>query len=132
MSEENLWGEIPLDEKIETPLSILKAQAVALNKVTKGILDGRVVQTSSDDNLIYEFRIVAPTLGNYSATILKISHDIALYPVFVIDDFSGGYTRAPNSEALKEALKSIFQSEPVRRIVRGLAAQATETASPVS
>jgi hypothetical protein len=38
MSEENLWGELPEEKKIETPASILRAQAVALNKATKGIL----------------------------------------------------------------------------------------------
>lgn len=129
MTEENLWGEISIDETLETPVSILKAQAVALNKATKGILDGRVIQSSVHDHLVYEFRVVAPSLGNYSATILRIVHDMTLYPVEVDSEFADQGITAADPGALRQALKRVFQSEEVRRIVRGLAAQAIETSA---
>ena len=128
MSEENLWGEISVDEKLETPVSILRSQAVTLNKVTKGLLDGRVVQVSKGDSLIYEFRMISPSLGNYSVSILKIAHDMALYPVAVLNEFTGRRAEAHDPESMKEALKTVLQSDEVRRIVRGLVAQAVEPA----
>ena len=103
-----------------------------MNKVTKGLLDGRVVQTSNAEKLIYEFRIVSPSLGNYSVSILTVVHDMALYPVRVLNGFTNSRTEANDPDSLKEALKTLLQSEQVRRIIRGLMAQAVETAPAAS
>ena len=130
MSDENLWGDITVDPNVETPLSILKAQGAALKEATKGILDGRVVQSSTDRRLVYEFRVVVPGLGNYSATILRIMHEMTLYPVHIVNVFTDEVLEAQDAASLRAALKAVFQSEEVRRIVRGLAAQAMEAAAP--
>lgn len=124
MSEENLWGELPIEEKIETPASILRMQGIALNKATKGILDVRVVQGTWNNFLTYEFRIVAPVLGNYSATVLTIRHPMALYPLEIMfEGFIYGSKTISDISEFKEALKEILQSQTVRRIVSGLLAQ---------
>lgn len=124
MSEENLWGELPIEEKIETPASILRMQGIALNKATKGMLDVRVVQGNWQSDLTYEFRIVAPVLGNYSATVLTIRHPMAMYPLGITSEalMRGNKTVSDLSE-FKETLKEILQSETVRRTVSGLLAQ---------
>ena len=123
MNEENLWGDLPIEEKIETPASILRAQAVALKKATKGILDARVVQGTWDDDLTFEFRIVAPALGNYSAAILEIRQPITLYPLRVTAPMMDGFQRVENAEEFKETLKTVLQSQKVRQIVSGLLTQ---------
>lgn len=129
MSEENLWGDLPVEEKIETPVSILRSQGVVLNKSTKGVLDGRIVQSTNGTDLYYEFRIVAPALGNYSATILTIRHPMALYPLFVGSEALQGAKQIANPEGFKLVLKEILQSSHVRRLVSGLLAQAHEAAT---
>src|SRR6187399_489868 len=83
MSDENLWGELPVEEMPETPASILRTQAVLLNKATKGLLDARIVQGSEGEKLTFDFRIVAPALGNYSANIFRVEHPMTLYPLSV-------------------------------------------------
>ena len=126
MGEENLWGKLPIEEKIETPVSILRSQAVALNKATKGLLDARVAPMKAEGELCFEFRIVVPSLGNYSATILEIRHEMALYPVSIFADGIGGYAAADGNQ-FKEVLKTILQSELVRRTITGLMAQARDS-----
>lgn len=124
MSEENLWGELPIEEKIETPASILRMQGIALNKATKGMLDVRVVQGNWQSDLTYEFRIVAPVLGNYSATVLTIRHPMAMYPLGIASEaLMNGSKQVSDLSEFKETLKEILQSETVRRTVSGLLAQ---------
>lgn len=133
MSEENLWGELPIEEKIETPASVLRVQGIALNKATKGILDVRVLQGTWHSNLTYEFRIVAPALGNYSATVLTIRHPMALYPLTINSEaLTYGEKQVADISEFKETLKEILQSQTVRRIVSGLLAQSHDagTATP--
>jgi len=123
MSEENLWGEIPLEVKIETPVSILKAQATALGKLTKGYLQGRVIPKTVSSNFIYDFRIVAPALSNYTFHLLTVSHDIGLYPVVIRNQMVGLREECENVEAFKTALKEIFQSQPVKDMIVALLSQ---------
>ena len=42
MSDENLWGKIPVIEKVETPLSILKKQALILGEMTNNLLEAEI------------------------------------------------------------------------------------------
>ena len=128
MSDENLWGDLPVAEELETPFAILRAQANALRKLTGGVLDARIVtsQTPSAE-LEHEFRIVAPALGSYSTEILSIRHSAQLYPVRVsAPDFGWGGTDSIDSAELKANLKTVLQGDRARKIVAGLVAQSRD------
>jgi len=129
MSEESLWGELPIEEQVETPAWILKQQAMALQKVTHGILDARIVTTNMGEELEHAFRIVAPALGNYSTEILTVRHPAELFPVEVRANW-GAWREAKDADDLKLKLKEVLQSDRTRRVVRGLVAQSRDLGAP--
>ena len=123
---ENLWGELPPQAEITTPLSILRNQAVALQKLTQGVLEGKIItnQTRSGE-MMHDLRIAVPALGNYSVEVLTVTHDPLLYPARVTDP-EGAFEMANNVEQLRAALKSVLQSERARKLVSALRAQALD------
>lgn len=128
MSDENLWGELPVAQEIETPSSILRAQATALRKLTGGVLDARIVTSQAPSaELEHEFRIVAPALGSYSTEILSMRHSAELYPVRVsAPDLGWGGVDANDAAELKAKLKTVLQGDRARKIVAGLVAQSRD------
>lgn len=131
-NEENLWGEINTDEIFETPLGILKSQAVALGKASKGLLNGRVVQfdVSHDDSrgeLGYELRITVPALSNYSIAVVSVFQARTLYPAIVIADLEHQtMPPAATPEELKSFLRRVLQSDKIKTLIRALIAQVNE------
>jgi len=125
MSTQNLWGELPVVEKVRTPLSILREQAALLGQTSEKLLEGEVVVTSdSPDQIEAHLNIVAPTLGGYSVTILSIRHGLEMYPVTVQHALvEGTRISAKNEEAYLDALKRIFTSESVRKVITALRIQ---------
>ena len=124
MSPENLWGDIPLNVGIVTPVSILREQAAALKDATKETLIGRVVQFGSGtDSMQYGLRIIAPLVGNYQYEVCQIHHDIALYPVFLADSTTGSGHKCANEKELKDGLAQIFKQDRVRQVIQSLIAQ---------
>jgi hypothetical protein len=126
MSTENLWGKIDLTVKLDTPAVLLKQQANALEKATRGLLSGRVqpYNTNDPNQIGHELRIVAPALANYSVAIVSVAHDITLYPASVLSDVDGEEMgEARNPEELKDLLRLVLQSEKVKKIVHALIAQ---------
>lgn len=146
--DENLWGELPAEAQVETPSLILKQQAAVLTRLTKGVLEGQVVTGRQGDTFYHELCIVAPTLANYSATVLTIQHDVTLYPVEVISFLENrpgaqitqgviywpslGDVRAKAKDAadLRRSIGNILQSERIRKLISALLAQARDE-SPV-
>ena len=125
--EGSLWGELPVDIKIETPLSILKAQAAILSKVSGGLLEGKVSKYENREyQLSHELQIVVPALGNYSLAVVSIQHQITLYPVTVYANLENKEWACDDAEELKEQLGFILQGESVRRAVGALLAQAND------
>src|SRR5262245_27724084 len=112
---ENLWGEIPTGENLRTPHSILLDQANILTEQTKGLLVGHVGRgNTSRGTFTSSLAIVAPSLNNYSYTVLHIQHNIALYPVTMFLDASG--VELANEAAFIERLGQVLKSEPVKRV----------------
>jgi hypothetical protein len=130
MTDDNLWGPIAAEPLLETPAAVLRSQCRALHEVTAGRLDGQVVQVSKGQHFVYELRITAPALQNLPVTVVTITHDQALYPVTVTNPFTGWHSEAHDPMALRASLREDFQSDQVRRIVRGLLAQVAEADHP--
>ncbi|NCO52086.1 MAG: hypothetical protein GW875_08295 [Deltaproteobacteria bacterium] len=123
MSSENLWCDIPDFDSIKTPSSMLYEQAEALKSMTNGRLLANVKKSQKHNMFTYELLIVVPTLANYSQKILRVSHDLTIYPATICHEQSGlDYVAASDDEFLKH-LRTILSSAETRLIIAGLNAQ---------
>jgi hypothetical protein len=125
MSTQNLWGELPVVEKVRTPLSILREQAAVLGQMSERLLEGEVVVTSTaPERIEAHLNIVAPTLGGYSATVLSIRHGLDLYPVSLQHALEESVKKsAKDEDSFIAALQQILTSESVRKVISALLTQ---------
>ena len=158
---DNLWPEINEQEiVIETPLHILRIQAEYIGKITKNIIVGEVNKSpgipkmpaetiseailesfsetelskngfNSQDDFIYRFDLVAPSLGNYRFNLFIIRYSIKIYPMIIYLDSDIAETdfalrpdeiklKIQNEEKFIDALKIIFASSKTQTIVKTL------------
>jgi hypothetical protein len=133
MATQDLWGELPFDETVRTPVLILKEQAELLGQKTENILQGRVLPRRSvlGDGFEADLDIIAPLLDNYSFHVLTIEYPVTLYPVALRPDYN---TQDPNSIPLQpikcrdevsfiEALGGILTRPQVKKVISLLIAQ---------
>jgi hypothetical protein len=127
--DENLWpefGEIP---KTKTPLRILKEQAEFLNERTKGILkaevsSGNIYNQFKKNVIVHTFKITAPFLGDYSFVLLRLQHDVMMYPSELI--FNLGNTVSYNiadEKILLSTLSEIFADKLTLEVINNLLIQ---------
>jgi hypothetical protein len=122
---ENLWPQIdPI--KIITPKALMIEQASFLAESTKQIIKGEILTnpTGVNDQIILDFRIVAPALNNYKITIFQVQHGVLLYPLTVT--FEKVTTKAESEKAFKDLMKEIFNSETTKKLVTSLYSQSIE------
>jgi hypothetical protein len=147
-SKKNLWGELPNPETIRTPYTILKEQASILSEITNGLLIGEVINNQKDKYFVNILRIKAPSLNNYTYSVVEVQHLIQLYPVFVknltsepitkatdlIDSLrfdvripgmleDQGYEKYSSEEEFEKALGQILSSQGVKKVISALLAQ---------
>ena len=67
--------------------------------------------------------IVAPALNNYRFFLMRVSHDLALYPVTVTDLINDTEYECPNEEVFLVALKEILSSKATHRVIDSLLSQ---------
>ena len=87
MSEnaQSLWPDV-IRAKVQSPHSILAAQAEALTRQTNGVLVGNVgLGSSEDDDTVLSFNIVVPELDNYRHRILMVQHGKDMHYPAAID-----------------------------------------------
>ena len=123
-SKKNLWGELPNAETIRTPYTILKEQASILSKITNGLLIGEVVVNNQKDNFFaMTLRIKAPSLNNYTYSVVQVEQPIQLYPVGIINLLRNNVGKYSSEEEFENALGEILSSLDVKRVISGLLAQ---------
>ncbi|AFZ17530.1 hypothetical protein [Allocoleopsis franciscana] len=147
-SKKNLWGELPNPETIRTPYAILKEQASLLSEITNGLLIGEVINSQNGKFFVKILRIKAPSLNNYTYSVVEVQHLIQLYPVFVknltsdpltnatdfiqslMGDLKGygllekqGYNKCSSEEEFENALGEILSSQEVKQVISALLAQ---------
>ncbi len=131
MTVKDLWGELPTQDLVRDPYTILREQAALLGKKTENLLEGRVRRRrrQSGGFMLY-LDIVVPTLDNYSYTVLTVTHGLELYPVKMKDQ---GYTTEAELKEYKdenqfvEALGEILISNQVRKVITNLLSYVKET-----
>jgi hypothetical protein len=121
-SVRNLWGDLPDTSSLHAPVMILSEQAQILEQGTSGLLIGRTNVRQRDDKFSVEMAIIAPTLNNYSFSLLTVMHDIGLYPAFVITDGKEP-VECKDQQEFEAEIARVLQSEHVRRVIAGLLAQ---------
>lgn len=128
---ENLWGDLPLDTEMRTPLVVLREQATVLGEITRQLLIGSVTSTTDPFNqFVHTLRIVAPALDGYEVSILRVSHPVDLYPLRV-DNFMVQPERrftCDDENEFRRALESILKSDGVHRLIAALIAQSKAVA----
>lgn len=123
MSKKNLWGAMPDIASIRTPHEILLEQGQYLVEMTGGLLDFIIERKQKNTLFSYEFSISVPIL-DYKQPLLRITHDIKLYPAILASEQSGEEYTANKQEEFEDDLEAILSSEETRVTISGLLAQA--------
>ena len=138
----NLWPEKFEPESLPPPKILLQEQGNLLTKITGGMVQAEVAPLREIDQILnslkndfaYNFDILGPFLDNYRFTLLKLSHDIAIYPVkmLVNEEVSkelklqvtsgGGAFVAASPEEFEEILQRIFQSDRLKKVIGSIIA----------
>ncbi|MDX2301737.1 MAG: hypothetical protein NW226_03005 [Microscillaceae bacterium] len=128
---ENLWSDaISLEEKVVTPVTILKQQASYLAKITQNVVHAdvnliedfyRLSYGFGPSKFVYGFILVAPTLNNYQYKLFTIIHDIVPYPIELFF-FDEKYTLQDEDDFI-EILRYILSDERTIKVVRSLISQ---------
>ncbi|MDP8965455.1 MAG: hypothetical protein M3O33_16020 [Cyanobacteriota bacterium] len=152
-SKKNLWGELPEPETIHPPYTILKEQGSILSEITNGLLLGEITNNQKDNFFVNILRIKAPSIYNYTYSVVEAQYPIKLYPVFVknltSDNFNNleknlmnaannplmsfvdsggllvqqGYSKYSSEEEFENALGQILSSKEVKQVISALLAQ---------
>ena len=125
---ENFWPAEIGTQKMMVPKTILVEQANFFNERMKNQLVAKVISrhTRSNemgDQIMHEFDITVPSLGNYSFTLFKAIHDISIYPVSIYFELEDAAILDLDEGQLGEALKNVFSSKKTITTINGLLAQ---------
>ena len=119
MSTTDFWGEIS-PATFRTPISILREQASLLGPKTKNLVEAEVSTSSHDGVFYHTMYLIAPGLDNYRYQLLRVSHQIGLYPV---SDFYSPAAPLRDEEAFVKWLQAKLSSAETKKIIEALLAQ---------
>ena len=115
------------ENTLQPLVAILREQAAHLTRRTGGLVLGTVETSRSGNNLFHHFRLFVPTLDGYVYELFVVEHGVFLYPLKLHTGIAGvqssGDIQSP--EAFENALRELFSSAEVKRVVAALKAQAT-------
>jgi len=123
MTANNMWGDINAMTDIRTPHEIIDEQGQLLSEMTKGTLELKIERKQSNTVFNYDVFISLPSMS-YKQRILRLMHDIKLYPANLYDEQGTNEFRCKNQEEFEANLASILSSYETRIIISGLMAQA--------
>ncbi|HMB16572.1 MAG TPA: hypothetical protein VKN62_09670 [Pelovirga sp.] len=130
MAAKNMWGDINDMTDIRTPHEIIEEQGQVLSEMTKGTLELKIERKQSSTVFNYDVFISLPVM-NYKQRILRLMHDIKLYPANLYDEQGTNEFRCKNQEDFEESLGSILSANETKVIISGLMAQARLNGSDV-
>jgi hypothetical protein len=122
MSSRNLWGE-PFGEELKAPVQILAEQAALLGQMTNNILEGRVENQSKGRTFTFDLNVVAPALGNYVHSILRIDYTLEFYPLRLQSQVAQAEYDCEGEEEFMKVLEEVLSSRKVRQVVTSLLSQ---------
>jgi hypothetical protein len=144
----NLWPEqFKID--VQSPVAILRVQAVAPSKVTRGILEGTVETESVKELVQHRLVVVAPAYNGYRHTLISVLHNPNLPypaevraeglaeevarrndPVLGLSTKATGYPKAHDDEQMQALVQRALNSEPTKAVILSLIAKSNEANPP--
>lgn len=139
----DLWPEdIADDSGLIMPVAILREQAAALTKKTKGLVEADVITLTPKDfpkdkqelreAFWHQFRLVAPALDSYTINLFSVLHKINPYPLLVaVGEINSEHdSKLNNQEEFIEKLREVFSSADTKRKIQALVAQSSSYQPP--
>jgi hypothetical protein len=149
----SLWPEINVD--IVPPATVLRIQAAALSRLTKGMLDAEVTTVNGvEDYISLRLDLIAPALDDRRERILTVTHRATFYPLVLeaecfrsdrilmpvaiaADAFrksrwydpKDGQVAVMNYDDFLKRLEEVLKSGPVRSAIDSLLALSNERAA---
>ncbi len=130
MAIKNMWGDINDMADLRTPHEIIEEQGRVLSEMTKGTLELKIERKQSSTVFNYDVFIALPAM-NYKQRILRLMHDIKLYPANLYDEQGTNEFRCKNQDEFEASLASILSSADTKIIISGLMAQARLSGSDI-
>ena len=87
-TSKDLWSGVDFNVEMETPVGLLKEQALILPQKTNGLLKGELAINTEYSVIYNTFSIIAPKLDSYRCALIKVVSGPALYPAYIYD-YSG-------------------------------------------
>jgi hypothetical protein len=142
----DLWpDDLVPQEKLITPLQILKEQGSALSRRTQGIVTGTVDEETEKGNRFLNNFYITSEILNYRYKLLTVRYEITLYPVDIILDeelikqiqanpsfdtipnvsinegfVSADYITAENINGYISVLKLVFGAPKTTKVIKSL------------
>ena len=123
MTAKNMWGDINAMTDVRTPHEIIDEQGQLLSEMTHGKLELKIERKQSSTVFNYDVFIALPTM-NYKQRMLRLMHDIKLYPANLYDEQGTNEFRCKNQEEFETNLASILSASETKVIISSLMAQA--------
>ena len=133
---ESLWPDVIYEDLMESgPGKILKEQGEVLGRFTGKTVVGvtRTRALPENPQIVNVFQLFVPSLG-YTYDLLHVSHTATQYPaeILLVHERVYNQSKAPNivknEDEFKSALRVIFASDDVWRIITLLKQEASNTA----
>src|SRR6266850_7824117 len=130
MAKTNPWAKIKdLTNDLVPPVAVLREQAQLLSAATDGVVQGDVQKESSGQTMIYRLRATVPVLDYYAVELVRVAHEVTVYPCKVRSDYveipSPHYYDCANRDELEDRLAAILADDTIQEIVASLIVQAT-------
>lgn len=122
---ESLWGKIPEIANRHTPNSFLSQQGKLLGEVTDNKLVGETRRTDKNGKFHISFFIKALDLNNYRYELLRVVHDVTLYPLLVVDNDDRSL-KCDDEAEFEAAIREILSAPGTTRIIEALLLQIKE------
>ena len=108
-----------------TPRQLVLETASALTERTGGSLRGEVVSSAQENTMNHQFCILAPAL-DYRKFLFRVYHPVdAMYPAKLWSQSLKQESVAADHDALRGLIRNFLATEPIKKIVSSLLAQAT-------
>ena len=120
---ENLW---PTDfgmPQSTPPVVLLKQQASLLGTITNNLVEAEINTTQSGNQFYHTLVLVAPALDNYRYALLRVIHEIDLYPLEMRYLPTGVSNTVTDENSFKAHLSSCFAEPKTRQVIAALIAQ---------
>jgi|SRR5947209_15615324 len=126
----DLWPDDFGKSDVTPPRTILREQAEALSKKTRGLVEGLVTTISHPPHSFAQtFFLSVPDLDNYTYRLLVVVHPLQFYPLDVQAEVLGKTFACAAEKDFKDALREIFNANETKRIIAALLAQVKEVES---